>query len=117
MYAIAPQPASLDLVPSARRALSGPVQPITPDAVSQPPAAIMPPVLVPAVAQPAEAARLKSLLTDPGVQVNMLRDEATGRTVLRVKDVTTGEVVDQIPSDELLRLYATMRESLVDECA
>jgi flagellar protein FlaG len=108
---IAPQSATLDLALSARRALSGPVQP------NQPPVPVTEPVLVPAIAQHAEAARLKSLLTDPRVQVNMLRDETTGRTVLRVKDVSTGDVVDQIPSEELLRLYATLRESLVDERA
>jgi FlaG protein len=114
---IAPQPATLDLPPSARRALSGPVQPTTRDAIIQPPAPTTPPVLVPAVARQDETARLRSLLTDPRMHVNMVRDQASGRTVLSVKDATTGEVVDQIPSEELLRLYATMRESLVDERA
>ncbi len=114
---IAPQPTTLDLAPSARRALSGPVQPTTNDAIIQPPAATTPPVLVPAVARHEEAARLKALLTDPSMQVSTLHDEATGRTVLRVKSRTTGEVVDQIPSEELLRFYATMRELLVDERA
>jgi FlaG protein len=109
--AIAPQSATLDLAASARRALSGPVRPNLPQAP------LTAPWSVPPVVQQAEAARLKALLTDPGVQVNMLRDEATGRTVLRVKDVSTGDVVDQIPSEELLRLYTTLRESLVDEHA
>ena len=114
---IAPQAATLDLTPSARRAPSGPVQPTTRNLTIQPPAPTAPPVLVPAVARQDETARLRSLLTDPGVHVNMVHDKASGRTVLRVKDATTGEVVDQIPSEELLRLYATMRESLVDERA
>jgi uncharacterized FlaG/YvyC family protein len=37
--------------------------------------------------------------------------------VLQVQSLATGEVVEQIPSEELLRLYASMRESLVDERA
>lgn len=114
---IAPQAATLDLAPGARRAPSGPAQPSTRNLTIQPPAATPPPVLVPAVARQDETMRLRSLLTDPGVHVNMVHDQESGRTVLRVQDATTGEVVDQIPSEELLRLYATMRESLIDERA
>ncbi len=67
--------------------------------------------------QPFEAARLKALLTDPGMRVSTHHDDDSGRVVLRVQSLATGEVVEQIPSEELLRLYATLRQSLVDERA
>ena len=46
-----------------------------------------------------------------------LPHEASGHLVLRVQDQATGELVEQIPADALLRLYAALRESLVDEQA
>jgi hypothetical protein len=51
----------------------------------------------------AEVGRLKALLTDPGVRVSMHRDDPSGR------------VVEQFPSEKMLRLYATLRESLIDQ--
>jgi FlaG protein len=66
---------------------------------------------------PAEAARLRALLTDPAMRVSTHHDEVSGRTVLEVQSRDTGELIEQIPSEALLRLYATMREPLVDECA
>ena len=67
--------------------------------------------------QQVEAARLRALLTDPAMRVSTHHDETSGRTVLEVQSRDTGELVEQIPSESLLRLYATMRESLVDEQA
>ena len=64
-----------------------------------------------------EARRLKSLITDPAMQVSTHHDEASGRLVLRVRDPATGELIKQLPADELLRLYAALRETLVDERA
>jgi uncharacterized FlaG/YvyC family protein len=64
-----------------------------------------------------EAGRLKALVTDPGLRVSMYQDEASGRVVMQVVSRATGEVVDQIPAEELLRLYSAMRESLLDERA
>lgn len=62
-----------------------------------------------------EVARLKSLLTDPNMRVSTHHDRESGRVVLRVQRAETGELVEQIPSGKLLRLYAMMRESLIDE--
>lgn len=63
-------------------------------------------------AEEPSAARLKSLLADPAVQVRAHRDDASDRLVLQVLDRTTGEVIEQYPPDQLLRFYAALRESL-----
>jgi septal ring-binding cell division protein DamX len=114
---IAAQAMPLNLAPSPRSASSGPTQPSTRDIVTRTPVGAATPIFVAAVGEHEEAARLKSLLTDPEVQISTHLDDATGRFVLQVQSLATGEVVEQIPSEELLRLYASMRESLVDECA
>ena len=64
-----------------------------------------------------EAGRLKALVTDPGVRISMHPDEASGRVVLQVVSRATGDVVEQIPAEELLRLYSALREPLLDERA
>jgi uncharacterized FlaG/YvyC family protein len=64
-----------------------------------------------------EARRLKALVTDPGQRVSMYQDEASGRVVMQVVSRATGEVVEQIPAEELLRLYSALREPLLDERA
>jgi uncharacterized FlaG/YvyC family protein len=64
-----------------------------------------------------EALRLKRLLSDPSVRVSTHHDDASGRVVLQVQQRATGQLVEQIPSERLLRLYAMIRESLVDEHA
>ena len=51
------------------------------------------------------------------MQVSTHHDEASGHLVLRVHDQATGALIDQLPADELLRLYAALRETLVDERA
>jgi hypothetical protein len=114
---IAAQPAPLDLAPSVRRTSTGPAHPTTRDLVTRLPAGAASPLAVAGVGEQDEAARLKTLLTDPEVQVSTHLDDATGRFVLQVQSLVTGEVVEQIPSEELLRLYASTRESLVDERA
>lgn len=68
-----------------------------------------------AAPQQHEVARLKSLLTDPKMRISTHHDPASGQVVLQVQRESTGELVEQIPSGKLLRLYAMMRESLVDE--
>lgn len=68
-----------------------------------------------AVPQQQDVARLKSLLTDPEMRISTHHDRASGQVVLQVQRESTGELVEQIPSSKLLRLYAMMRESLVDE--
>jgi hypothetical protein len=61
-----------------------------------------------------EAGRLKALITDPGLRVSIRQDEASGRVVMQVVSRQTGEVVDQIPAEELLRLYSALRRPLLD---
>jgi hypothetical protein len=109
---ISPQPARQDLAASLATAQAPAPRPgLRDDAGSLAVAAEPEPGVL------AEAVRLKRLLTDPAMQVNTFQDEAADRTVLRVQSRTTGEIIEQIPSEALLRLYATMRESLVDERA
>jgi hypothetical protein len=64
-----------------------------------------------------EAGRLKALITDPGLRVSMHKDEASGRVVMQVVSRASGEVIEQIPAEELLRLYSALREPLLDERA
>lgn len=71
----------------------------------------------PADSEQLEASRIKALLTDPGVRVSTHRDDRSGHVVMTVQDRHTGQVVEQFPSDKLLRLYASIRETLVDEQA
>ena len=106
---VAPRPVALGLGPSARPAPAG-----ASATTSQVRSLTVP---GPAGVEPAETERLKALLTDPATRVSMHRDEASGRIVVRVHDRTTDEVLEQIPADELLRLYAGLRETLVDERA
>ena len=67
--------------------------------------------------QQIEVAHLRTLLTDPAMRVSTHEEEASGRTVLEVRSRATGEVIEQIPSEALLRLYAAMGEPVVDERA
>jgi flagellar protein FlaG len=73
----------------------------------------------PALEEP-RAPRPKALLADGTVRVRAHRDEASARLVLQILDRTTGEMIEQYPPDQLLRLYAALRDSLgalVDERA
>jgi uncharacterized FlaG/YvyC family protein len=74
-------------------------------------------VVQPPAGERVEVARLKDLLTDPAMRVSTHHDQESGHLVLSVLDRATGEVVEQFPSDRLLKLFATLRESLVDEQA
>jgi uncharacterized FlaG/YvyC family protein len=72
------------------------------------------------LAEPQTAAQLdeqlaraaRALFPDRDVAVETLRDEPTGRIVVRVEDRLSGEVVAQIPPEDLLRFWAAMREGL-----
>lgn len=61
-----------------------------------------------------KAERLRNQISDRNMQLTTYHDEASGHSVLEVTDQATGQVVTQYPSDELLRLYAALREPLVD---
>lgn len=52
----------------------------------------------------------RELFAGREVDVQSFRDEATGRMVYRVTDRRSGEVLTQTPPDELLRLYAALRQ-------
>jgi FlaG protein len=111
---IAPPPVAVDLAPGVRPAPAGPPRPAAgPGGYTSP--LDLAAALAPTEAEHAEAARLRRLLTDSAMRVSTHHDEASGHVVLRVQSRSTGEVVEQIPSDKLLQLYASLRASLVDE--
>ncbi len=67
----------------------------------------------PEAAEPSpDSARLKAQLRDPALRVTSVKDEASGRVVLEVRDRASGEVVESYPPERLLRLFAAMRETL-----
>ncbi len=53
-----------------------------------------------------------ALFRDRQVAVETLHDEASGRFVVRVEDRFSGEVVAQMPPEDLLRFWAAVREGL-----
>jgi uncharacterized FlaG/YvyC family protein len=64
-----------------------------------------------------DAQKLRALIVDQNMQLRTYHDEASGHSVLEVSDQATGNVVNKYPSDQLLRLYAALRESFVDKSA
>lgn len=64
-----------------------------------------------------KAEQLKALIGDRNMQLSTYHDEASGRSILEVRDQTTGDVVGQYPSEELIRLYAALRQSFFDKSA
>lgn len=64
-----------------------------------------------------KAETLRAHIGNKNMQLKTYHDESSGRSVLEVSDQATGKVVSQYPSDELLRLYAALREPLVDQSA
>jgi flagellar protein FlaG len=81
----------------------------------------------PAARQPARSEtvekaieQIRSFLRDSQRQLNFERDEATGRTVIRVIDPHSGEVIRQMPPEEILNLAAMLHQKgfhTVDELA
>ncbi len=69
----------------------------------------------------ADADQLKARITSPAMRVTTFQDETTGRPVLRIEDRQTGDLVEQYPSERLLRLFAAMRGAggggVIDESA
>ncbi len=64
-----------------------------------------------------KAEQLKAFIGDNSVRLSTYHDEASGRSILEVRDQITGDVVSQYPSEELVRLYAALRQPLVDQSA
>jgi FlaG protein len=113
---ITPQQTSRDLAAGARGTPAPLARPSPPDGAVSTPAALRQDAAADA-SQQVEVAHLRTLLTDPAMRVSTHHDEVSGRTVLEVQSRATGEVLEQIPSEALLQLYAAMRASLVDERA
>jgi flagellar protein FlaG len=64
-----------------------------------------------------KAEQLRAFIGDDSVRLSTYHDRDSGRSILEVRDETTGDVVSQYPSEELIRLYAALRQSLVDQSA
>lgn len=64
-----------------------------------------------------KADELRAFVANDKFSLSTYHDENSGRQVVEVRDQTTGDVVSQYPSEELIRLYSSLRESLVDERA
>ena len=64
-----------------------------------------------------KADQLKAFVDNANVRLNTYHDEASGRSILEVRDQITGDVVSQYPSEELIRLFASLRQTLVDQSA
>ena len=70
-----------------------------------------------AIADRQKAEQLKAFIGDANFRLSTYHDQDSGRSILEVRDQTTGDVVSQYPSEELIRLYAALRQSLVDQSA
>lgn len=65
----------------------------------------------------AVAAQIESYLKSTGRELEFSVDEASGRTVITVRNPETGETIRQIPSEEALRLARALGHqpnSLID---
>lgn len=60
-------------------------------------------------AMKAAAAQIDSYLRSTGRALQFTVDDATGMTVVTVKDSATGETIRQIPSEEAMRLAEALR--------
>jgi flagellar protein FlaG len=73
-----------------------------------------------AVAVQRALVQIQSFLRDSQRELNFQVDESSGRTVIRVVNPDSGEVVRQIPSEEVLQVAAAIeagRLRLLDERA
>lgn len=67
---------------------------------------------VPAVHQAAAPERTKSEPPAPEHRVQSYYDEAAHRSAFRVTDATTGNVVTEVPSENLLKFYQSFQAEL-----
>jgi flagellar protein FlaG len=70
-----------------------------------------------AEATQAVAERIRQYLRESGRELDIRVDADTNRTVITVRDQATGEVIRQIPSEEILRIARSLPsplERLVD---
>lgn len=77
-----------------------------------------PPVRAPDAVR-AVAQQIEAYLRSVNRSLEFRVDADTGRTIVTVRDSETGELIRQIPGDEVLRIAQAMREltSLVNETA
>ena len=75
---------------------------VTAEAVAQPQAATPPAAAPPDVAQAVQ--RIQSYLKSVNHALEFRIDSDSGRTVVSVRDVETGDLIRQFPSEEVLRL-------------
>jgi flagellar protein FlaG len=59
----------------------------------------------------AAAAELDAFMRDSGRSIVFEVDQATGETVVSVRDASTGQSIRQIPSEEALRIARDLRQS------
>ncbi|NJO38425.1 MAG: flagellar protein FlaG [Rhizobiales bacterium] len=64
-----------------------------------------------------KAEQLRAFVASENFSLRAYHDEESGRQIIEVRDQTTGDVVTQYPSEELVRLYTSLRQSLVDQRA
>jgi flagellar protein FlaG len=86
-------------------------------AVEVPRVAIQPTVRTIEQTTAAIAAQIESYLRSTGRSLQFSTDSSSGRTVISVRDATTGELIRQIPSEEALRLaqaLGSQPNSLID---
>lgn len=79
---------------------------------SLPPAAAFQPSAAEAIAQ------IKAYLSQSQRQLQFQFDDNSGRTILRIVNPESGELIRQVPSEEVVKLAAAMRASggrLIDE--
>lgn len=60
----------------------------------------------------ASRAAARAMFKEREVEITSFLDEGTGRTVYRVADRSSGEVLHQSPPDALLRFFASSRAAL-----
>lgn len=64
-----------------------------------------------------KADQLRAFVANDKFSISTYHDEGSGRQIVEVRDQETGDVVSQYPSEELRRLYESLRETLVDQQA
>jgi flagellar protein FlaG len=84
-------------------------------------AAVIPPTTTPKALESVDslrqvAADMEKFVRDSGRNLQFQVDDGTGQVVVRVVDADSGDVIRQIPSEELLRLARSV-SSICDECA
>jgi flagellar protein FlaG len=110
-------PLAHELTKAAQKAAAGERAPAV-DAAKKPEQRPEKPVHAPDAAR-AVAQQIEAYLRSNNRSLEFTVDTDTGRTIVSVRDKETGELIRQIPGDEVLRIAQAMKEltSLVHETA